>query len=88
MLRELAPEKVPASCEQCRPVDLDAENRDIWDVVERFPGLLTRTPYATQRGPAMLYAVNYPAAIWMGERIGQPIEFIESLEAIAKGLNS
>jgi len=83
VLRQLAPDKVPASCESCQPAKpLLLQNLEAWDLACRYAGLF-RTDGFTGR-----IAVDYPAAriVAAEEGLPDPLWFVEQLEAVARGV--
>ena len=74
---------MPASCEQCNPVELLPGNRESWDLANRFPDMIRPDPHARR------YIVDYPAARAVAEaaHIPDPLRFFDDLTAIARGLN-
>ena len=83
MVRQLAPERVAGSCDQCQPTDLLPANQAAFEIAVRFPGIFPAAPFGGHR------TVNYDAAIEIARLHGLPdvLFFLEQMEAIAKGLN-
>jgi hypothetical protein len=73
-MRQLKPEAVPASCEDCKPVDLDEGNFDAWRMAIEYPVL--------REG-----GVDVPAAmdIMQIEGINNQALMLKKLHAIAVG---
>jgi len=83
-VRQLDPAKVPASCEQCGYTELAEENRDAWEFLTSYPGVLKPAGGLS----AVLY-VDYAAALTLAPAAGiaETGDLIQRLEAIAKGYN-
>jgi hypothetical protein len=84
-LRQLAPEKVPASCESCQPAEaLAPANLAAWDLSTRFAGLFAANPVNGR------ISVDYAATRWIAteEAVADPLWLVEQLEAVARGINA
>ena len=59
VIKAPAPQKAPPSCERCglsNPVALDNENREVWEVFQRFPSIIGVCPVRR------VHVVGYRAA--------------------------
>ncbi len=72
---------MPASCEQCGKTELLEENREAWEFVCTFPGVLTSSGFSA------VLRVDYGAVreIAAELKISNISELLIKLEAVASG---
>ena len=81
-VRALAPELVPASCELCKPTDLDPDNQEVFDMIVKYPSMITQAPFGG-------FSVDISSVKLIADmcHIGNPLELVEAVEAAVRGLN-